>query len=103
MLWLLILGYRWLQSVQVTTRSVDASRIIICADQVAEGYNNPVDVYKLTKFSRSNDNTCVDQRPIVKEGAYVHAGDIIADGPSTDFGELALGQNLLVRYVVEWI
>ena len=78
-------------------KSVDASRIIICADD--DNLSDPIDVYKLTKFSRSNNNTCVDQRPIVEEGAYVNAGDVIADGPSTDFGELALGQNLLVAFM----
>ena len=77
--------------------SVDASRIIISTDK--NDTADAVDVYKLTKFSRSNNNTCVDQRPIVEEGAYVNAGDVIADGPSTDFGELALGQNLLVAFM----
>ncbi len=77
--------------------SVDASRVIIRTDDGSLA--DSVDVYKLTKFSRSNNNTCVDQRPIVEEGAYVAAGDVIADGPSTDFGELALGQNLLVAFM----
>ena len=80
-----------------TVKSVDASRIIICAD--TDDLTDPIDVYKLTKFSRSNNNTCVDQRPVVQEGEYIQAGDMIADGPSTDFGELALGQNLLVAFM----
>ena len=55
-----------------------------------------VDIYTLMKFQRSNQNTCINQRPLVKVGDAVRAGDIIADGPSTEFGELALGRNALV-------
>ena len=81
-------------------RFVDASRIIIEADTTdKDTTTDPMDVYHLTKFSRSNSNTCVDQRPIVREGDYVRAGDILADGSSTDVGELALGQNLLVAFM----
>ena len=58
-----------------------------------------VDVYKLLKFKRSNQGTCINQKPIVFEGDYVEKGDVIADGPSTDHGELALGRNVLVAYM----
>ncbi|MEC8063268.1 MAG: DNA-directed RNA polymerase subunit beta, partial [Pseudomonadota bacterium] len=70
---------------------IDAEQVIIRANVVEKG-SNPVDVYPLIKFSRSNNNTCVDQRPIVRRGDVVKAGDIIADGSSTDLGELSLGQ-----------
>ncbi|MBI3752971.1 MAG: DNA-directed RNA polymerase subunit beta [Deltaproteobacteria bacterium] len=72
--------------------SVDASRIVVkCSDGV--------DIYNLTKFKRSNQNTCVNQKPIVRVGDKVNKGDIIADGPSTDHGELALGRNVLVAFM----
>src|SRR6266536_2107304 len=59
----------------------------------------PLDIYNLTKYRRSNQNTCINQRPIVKKGDRVHAGDVIADGPGTDQGELALGRNVLVAFM----
>ncbi|MBI5287097.1 MAG: DNA-directed RNA polymerase subunit beta, partial [Deltaproteobacteria bacterium] len=73
---------------------VDASRIVVRAD--GEG---GVDIYNLMKFRRSNQNTCINQKPIVKKGDRVKAGDIIADGPSTSYGELALGRNVLVAFM----
>lgn len=80
--------------------SVDSSRIIIKANpQEVEDYIFGVDVYKLLKYMRTNQNTCINQKPLVKVGDKIRRGDIIADGPSTDLGELALGQNLLVAFM----
>ncbi|GGD63431.1 DNA-directed RNA polymerase subunit beta [Erythrobacter arachoides] len=78
---------------------VDASRIVIRASGEVDTTNPGVDIYTLQKFQRSNQNTCVNQRPLVKVGDEVLAGDIIADGPSTDLGELALGRNSLVAFM----
>jgi DNA-directed RNA polymerase subunit beta len=80
--------------------SVDSGRIVIRAHEAeaADGATG-VDIYNLTKYTRSNQNTCINQRPLVKVGDTVERGDIIADGPSTDMGELALGQNMLVAYM----
>ena len=79
--------------------SVDAQRIVLrVTDEVAEGQSG-VDVYRLMKFQRSNQNSCMTQRPLVKVGDVVQAGDIIADGPSTDKGELATGRNTLVAFM----
>ena len=80
--------------------SVDASRIVIRVndDEAADG-NTGVDIYNLTKYTRSNQNTCINQRPLVDVGDEIARGDAIADGPSTDLGELALGQNMLVAYM----
>ena len=80
--------------------SVDASRIVVRV-RPEETVNDDigVDIYNLTKFTRSNQNTCINQRPIVEVGDKVGAGDVLADGPSTDLGELALGQNLLVAFM----
>src|SRR3546814_2463649 len=58
-----------------------------------------VDIYTLQKFQRSNQDTCINQRPLVKVGDLIEAGDVIADGPSTEFGELALGRNTLVAFM----
>jgi len=58
-----------------------------------------VDIYNLIKFARSNQNTCINQRPVVKVGDHVTRTDVIADGPSTDMGELALGRNVLVAFM----
>jgi DNA-directed RNA polymerase subunit beta len=78
---------------------VDATRIVIRAiGDVAPGESG-VDIYTLQKFQRSNQNTCINQRPLVKVGDVVEQGDIIADGPSTDLGELALGKNSLVAFM----
>ena len=78
---------------------VDATRIVIRASgEVADGTPG-VDIYTLQKFQRSNQNTCINQRPLVKVGDVLEEGDIIADGPSTDLGELALGRNSLVAFM----
>lgn len=79
-------------------QSVDAERIVIRADKV-KADESGVDIYKLHKFQRSNQSTCITQRPLVKVGDVVVAGDIIADGGSTQLGELALGRNVLVAYM----
>jgi DNA-directed RNA polymerase subunit beta len=83
-----------------TVDLVDASRIIIRANdaEVTAGETG-VDIYSLTKYTRSNQNTCINQRPLVQPGQIVKRGDVLADGPSTDRGELALGQNLLVAFM----
>ncbi|RPI37624.1 MAG: DNA-directed RNA polymerase subunit beta, partial [Nitrospiraceae bacterium] len=75
--------------------SVDASRIVVRAT----GQNSGVDIYNLIKFQRSNQATCINQRPIVHVGDSVKKGDVLADGHSTDLGELALGQNVLVAFM----
>jgi DNA-directed RNA polymerase subunit beta len=77
---------------------VDATRIVIRASDSAASASG-VDIYNLLKFQRSNQNTCITQRPLVKVGDIVVAGDIIADGPSTQLGELALGRNVLVAFM----
>jgi len=78
---------------------VDAARIVIRATDDVEAGKSGVDIYTLMKFQRSNQNTCINQRPLVKKGDVVHKGDVIADGPSTEFGELALGRNALVAFM----
>ena len=80
---------------------VDASRIIVNVDEkyVGDDTDTGVDIYPLTKYTRTNQNTCINQRPLVKPGDAVVTGDAIADGPSTDLGELALGQNLLIAFM----
>ncbi|WCM29603.1 DNA-directed RNA polymerase subunit beta [Sphingomonas sp. QA11] len=78
---------------------VDAARIVVRATGEVEAGQSGVDIYTLMKFQRSNQNTCINQRPLVKVGDSVRAGDIIADGPSTEFGELALGRNALVAFM----
>ena len=80
--------------------SVDASRIVVRVnnDEVEAGEAG-VDIYNLTKYTRSNQNTCINQRPLVSKGDQVQRGDIMADGPSTDMGELALGQNMRVAFM----
>jgi DNA-directed RNA polymerase subunit beta len=80
--------------------SVDASRIVVRVNDNETTAGEPgVDIYSLTKYTRSNQNTCINQRPLVKAGDAIHRGDVLADGPSTDLGELALGQNLLVAFM----
>ncbi|HEX6439164.1 MAG TPA: DNA-directed RNA polymerase subunit beta, partial [Candidatus Binatia bacterium] len=76
--------------------SVDSTRIVVKADKASGPRDTGVDIYNLVKYQRSNQNTCVNQRPIVRIGDQVKAGDVIADGPSTEMGELALGRNVLV-------
>ena len=78
---------------------VDATRIVVRATGDVEAGKSGVDIYTLMKFQRSNQNTCINQRPLVKVGDAVEAGDVIADGPSTEFGELALGRNVLVAFM----
>jgi len=78
---------------------VDATRIVVRADSDDDMATPGVDIYNLLKFQRSNQNTCINQRPLVKMGDRVDTGDIIADGPSTDLGELALGRNVLVAFM----
>jgi DNA-directed RNA polymerase subunit beta len=80
--------------------SVDASRIVVRVNDKEVGNDEaPVDIYNLTKYTRSNQNTCINQRPIVREGDAVERGDILADGPSIDMGELALGQNMRIAFM----
>ncbi len=80
--------------------SVDASRVVVSVndDETIAGESG-VDIYNLTKYTRSNQNTCINQRPLVKPGDVIARGDVLADGPATDMGELALGQNLLVAFM----
>jgi DNA-directed RNA polymerase subunit beta len=78
---------------------VDATRIVIRATEDLEAGKSGVDIYRLQKFQRSNQNTCVNQRPLVTVGDEVNRGDILADGPSTDLGDLALGRNALVAFM----
>jgi DNA-directed RNA polymerase subunit beta len=78
---------------------VDAKRIVIRATKETDPTKSGVDIYTLSKFQRSNQNTCINQRPLVRVGDQVEGGDIIADGPSTDLGDLALGQNVLVAFM----
>jgi DNA-directed RNA polymerase subunit beta len=80
--------------------AVDAARIVVRVnDTETETGSSGVDIYNLIKYTRSNQNTCINQKPLVKPGDIVNKGDIIADGPSTDMGELALGQNMLVAFM----
>lgn len=80
--------------------SVDAARVVIRVndDETAAGAAG-VDIYNLVKYTRSNQNTCINQRPLVKKNDIINKGDVLADGPSTDLGELALGRNLLVAFM----
>ena len=78
---------------------VEATRIVVQATEEQSLSAPGVDIYSLLKFQRSNQNTCISQRPLVKVGDRVRKGDIIADGPSTDRGELALGRNVLVAFM----
>ena len=78
---------------------VDAMRIVVRVTDDLEPGDPGVDIYRLRKFQRSNQNTCINQRPLVKVGDRVSLGEVIADGPSTDLGELALGKNTLVAFM----
>ncbi|MEP6085168.1 MAG: DNA-directed RNA polymerase subunit beta, partial [Lentilitoribacter sp.] len=78
---------------------VDAQRIVIRATEDLELGDAGVDIYRMRKFQRSNQNTCINQRPLVRVGQPVSKGEIIADGPSTDLGELALGKNVVVAFM----
>src|SRR6185369_13674441 len=80
--------------------SVNASRIVVRVhDEETSAAEAGVDIYSMTKYTRSNQNTCINQRPLVKAGDVIARGDVLADGPSTHLGELALGQNLLVAFM----
>ena len=80
--------------------SVDAGRIVVRVnDDETEAGEPGVDIYNLTKYTRSNQNTCINQRPLVKPGDIIARGDVLADGPSTDMGELALGQNMRIAFM----
>jgi len=78
---------------------VDATRIVIRSSESSEDGAPGVDIYNLMKFTRSNQSTCLNQRPLIKVGDKINAGDILADGPSTDLGELALGRNVMVAFM----
>jgi len=78
---------------------VDATRIVVRATAETDLSTSTVDIYNLLKFQRSNQNTCINQRPLVSVGDAVQAGDVLADGPSTRFGELAVGRNVLVAFM----
>ena len=84
-----------------TVDAVDATRIVVKADtdEASTDVAAEVDIYNLLKYQRSNQNTCLNQKPIVRRGDRVKKGDVIADGPATDHGELALGRNLLVAFM----
>ncbi len=80
--------------------SVDAGRIIVKVnDEETDAGEAGVDIYNLTKYTRSNQNTCISQKPLVKDGDVIQRGDILADGPSIDMGELALGQNMRIAFM----
>ncbi len=80
--------------------SVDAGRVVVRVDHnETQAGEAGVDIYKLTKYTRSNQNTCIDQKPIVRQGDVVAKGDVLADGPSVDLGELALGQNMRIAFM----
>ncbi|SDF60443.1 DNA-directed RNA polymerase subunit beta [Salipiger thiooxidans] len=78
---------------------VDAQRIVIRATEDLELGDAGVDIYRMRKFQRSNQNTCINQKPLVKVGQLVEKGEVVADGPSTDMGELALGKNVIVAFM----
>ncbi|NOQ82091.1 MAG: DNA-directed RNA polymerase subunit beta [Methylophaga sp.] len=83
-----------------TVDSVDASRVVIRVNDAEAGdADSGVDIYTLIKYARSNQSTCINQRPLVKPGDVIAKGDILADGPSTDKGELSLGQNILIAFM----
>jgi DNA-directed RNA polymerase subunit beta len=82
-----------------TVDQVDATRIVVRATAEMDPSKSGVDIYRLQKYQRSNQNTCINQRPLVKVGDQVTKADIIADGPSTELGELALGKNVLVAFM----
>ena len=79
--------------------SVDATRIVVRVDEDDEGGDTRVDIYSLIKYQRSNQSTSINQRPIVQLGQRVGKGEVLADGPSTEYGELALGRNVLVAFM----
>ncbi len=78
---------------------VDATRIVVRATEETDGGKPGVDIYRLMKYQRSNQSTCINQKPLVRVGDFVRKGDILADGPSTELGDLALGRNVLVAFM----
>src|ERR1700712_4366205 len=78
---------------------IDGTRIVVRATEETDPTKPGVDIYRLQKFQRSNTSTCINQRPLVRVGDRIAAGDVVADGPSTDLGELALGRNTLVAFM----
>jgi len=83
-----------------SVEAVDAARIVVRVNDDETVAGEPgVDIYNLTKYTRSNQNTCINQRPLVSPGDIITRGDVMADGPSTDLGELALGQNMRVAFM----
>ena len=84
-----------------TIEQIDAARIVVKVneDEIVGVVDAGVDIYNLIKYTRSNQNTCINQTPLVKVGNVIARGDVLADGPSTDIGELALGQNMLVAFM----
>jgi len=78
---------------------IDGKRIVVKATEVTDLFQSAVDIYNLSKFQRSNQNTCINQKPLVKVGDQIKTGDIIADGPATKLGELALGKNVTVAFM----
>ncbi len=82
-----------------TVEQVDATRIVIKTENSTDTQSPGVDVYNLSKYQRSNHNTCINHKPLVTVGDYVKSGDVIADGPATDTGEIALGKNVLVGFL----
>ena len=78
---------------------IDGKRIVVKATSVKDLSQSAVDIYNLSKFKRSNQNTCINQKPLVKVGDVIKKGDIIADGPATKLGELALGKNVTVAFM----
>jgi len=83
-----------------TVDSVDAGRVVVrVSDDETQAGEAGVDIYTLTKYTRSNQNTCINQKPLVRPGDVIARGDVLADGPSTDMGELALGQNMMIAFM----
>ena len=78
---------------------IDGKRIVVKVTDVTDLSQSAVDIYNLSKFQRSNQNTCINQKPLVKVGDKIKKGDIIADGPATKLGELALGKNVTVAFM----
>ncbi|KAG1082129.1 hypothetical protein G6F40_015245 [Rhizopus arrhizus] len=80
---------------------IDAARIVVKVneEEIVGATDAGVDIYNLVKYTRSNQNTCINQRPLVQVGDVIARGDVLADGPSTDIGELALGQNMLIAFM----
>ena len=78
---------------------IDGKRIVVKATEEKDLSKSGVDIYNLLKFQRSNQNTCINQKPLVKVGDVIKKGDIIADGPATKIGELALGKNVTVAFM----